>query len=377
MPRLCTSLLPFAVAALTLAYAGSAAADIPTVTSLPVAPGPGIPAGLVAKCWSGGGVAATVSKNCPVIRTNGINYWPLSYLDGRNSLAIAGYDNNGKLVSLVEKPGTAKPWGIYTVYPSNSVSFQGANNVVVTMTYAELTTPPKTPPPQPGPRWEAVAGPPGGVKAAQVAVGSASNIWILDTTGVNWRYSNGAWTKGAGYVQAISATADGALWATNPPDANAVLRWDPVNSKWLTNVQYGMTKVAAYGADMAWGLDGGGNHYSWDGSKWNKKGCCVAQLSAGLLGELWATNPGDQYRVLRWNGAAWDTKVGGTPIPAGMREVAVGSASHVWAIDINYGTHRWTGTGWQRIPGSLAGISVGTDGTAWGVDHGLIYKFIP
>ena len=246
------------------------------------------------------------------------------------------------------------------------------------MTYKELMTPQK-PSTLPGPRWEAVTGPPGGVKAAQVSVGSASNVWILDTTGVPWKHTNGAWTKGRGFVQAISATADGALWATNPPDANAVLRWDAVKSEWALNVPYGMTKVAAFGANGAWGLDSGGNHHVWDGSKWAKLGCCVVQISAGADGELWATNPGDQNRVLRWNGLAWDTHTAAmTPIPAGMREVAVGGVGHVWALDANSSIYRWAGAGWQKVPGALKGVAVGADGAVWGVDHvGVVYKFVP
>ncbi len=378
MQRLTTNLLSLATAALILSHASPAAASVPNVKYLPAIPGPAVPGGTLAKCWMGGGPAASPVKNCPVVRIDGITYWPLSYKDGRNSLAIAGYDGNGKLVSLVEKPGISKPWGIHVLLPSYDVVFQGANNVNVKMTNQELIASRLPPQPKPGPRWDVVAGPPGGVKAAQVTVGSASNIWILDTTGVPWKYTNGAWTKGAGYVQAISATADGALWATNPPDANAVLRWDALKSAWATNVQYGMTKVAAYGADMAWGLDSGGNHHKWDGSTWIKQGCCVVQLSVGSDGELWATNPGDQLRVLRWNGAAWDLKTAVAPIPAGMREVAVGGANHIWALDPNSNPHKWTGTSWQKVPGALKGIAVGADGTTWGIDHvGVIYKFIP
>lgn len=376
------NLASLAIAASTLSYAGPAAATVPVVKYLPASPGPAVPPGTHAKCWIGGGQAANPVKDCPVVRIDAINYWPLSFNDGRNSLAIAGYDNNGKLVSLVEKPGISKPWGINVLLPNYDVVFRGANNVGVTMTYQELIGSPKVPPTPPpvklGQRWDVVAGPPGGVKAAQVSVGNASNIWILDTTGVPWKYGNGTWTKGVGYVQAISATADGALWATNPPDANAVLRWDPVNHVWALNVQYGMTKVAAFGADKAWGLDNGGNHYSWDGSKWVKQGCCVVQISAGSDGELWATNPGDQYRVLRWNGVAWDLKTAKAPIPPGMREVAVGSADQIWALDPNSYTYKWTGTAWQKLPGALKGVAVGADGTTWGVDHtGVIYKFIP
>jgi hypothetical protein len=382
MQRFNNNLLSLAAAALILSHTAPAAATVPDVKYLPASPGPAVPAGTHAKCWMGGGPAATPVKDCPVVRINGVTYWPLSYNDGRNSLAIVGYDANGKAVSMVEKPGITKPWGINILLPGYSVVFRGANNVGVTMTAQELSGSPKIPAPPPPPklgqRWDVVAGPPGGVKAAQVSVGSASNIWILDTTGVPWRYSNGAWTKGVGYVQAISATADGALWATNPPDSYAVLRWDAVNKAWAANVQYGMTKVAAHGANMAWGLDDGGNHHLWDGSKWVKQGCCVVQISAGSDGELWATNPGDQYRVLRWNGAAWDLKTPLAPIPAGMREVAVGGANHIWALDPNSYTHKWTGTGWQKVPGALKGIAVGADGTTWGVDHvGVIYKFIP
>jgi hypothetical protein len=52
-----------------------------------------------------------------------------------------------------------------------------------------------------------------------------------------------------------------------------------------------MKQVAAINATTAWGLNNGGSLFKLNGAAWAKLGCCVSQISIGVDGELWATNP--------------------------------------------------------------------------------------
>jgi hypothetical protein len=55
----------------------------------------------------------------------------------------------------------------------------------------------------------------------------------------------------------------------------------------------------------------------------------------------------------------------------------VGNAENIWGIDTKGRTVRWDGKKWQPILSerSLKSLSVGGDGTVWGVDgQGNVYR---
>jgi len=41
----------------------------------------------------------------------------------------------------------------------------------------------------------------------------------------------------------------------------------------------------------------------------------------------------------------------------------------VWALDVQGGVWRWNGVAFERIPGKLRSLAVGSDGAVWGTDH--------
>ncbi|RKG65441.1 hypothetical protein D7W79_37885 [Corallococcus exercitus] len=360
----------------TVTFAGQSDAKItmtwdelappPVVVQVPPAP-PSIPAGMKVTCTQGPNTGAA-SATCPVIQWKGYTVWALSYTDNRVGMGIVVYDAAGKVVAQFEKPGSRYVYGITVNTTDRTVTFAGQSDAKISMKWSDLLPPP----PAPSPQWVLQPGPQGAT-LKQISVGSANAIWGLDSAGFNWKWTGSGWQRMGGTVSNISTASDGTLWATNPPDSLRVLKWDPAGNKWTWNIPTGMKQVTAVNANTAWGLDNGGSLFRWTGSAWEKKGCCVSQLSVGSDGELWATNPPDSNRVLRWDSAGnkWTWN-----IPAGMTFVSVGSAKNIWALDASDGVFQWTGSAWQKVPGALRNISAAGDGSVWGLNaQGLVYKW--
>jgi hypothetical protein len=317
-------------------------------------------------CTQGPGTGA-MAATCPVIQWGGYTYWAFSYSDNRVSMGIVAYDAAGKVVAQWEKSGSRYVYAITVDSTGRNVTFAGQSDAKITMKWSDLFPPVA---PVVTPRWEKVVAPVGGT-LKQISVGNANAVWGLDTAGYPWKWNGSAWEKKVGTVSSV--TADGTVWATNPPDSMRVLKLDVVNNKWTWNIPTGMKQVTAVNATTAWGLDNGGSLFLLNGAAWDKKGCCVSQISIGADGELWATNPPDSNRVLRWDGAKWTWN-----IPTGMIFVSVGSAKNIWALDPSDQVFKWNGSAWQKMPGALHNISAASDGSVWGLDaQGAAYKWIP
>ncbi|XXF75684.1 hypothetical protein P2318_21795 [Myxococcaceae bacterium GXIMD 01537] len=339
----------------------------PVVVQVAANAPPAVPAGMKVTCTQGPNTGAP-STTCPVVQWRGLTYWAFSYIDNRVSMGIVAYDSTGKVVAQWEKPGSRYVYAITVNNTDKTVVFAGQSDAKITMKWTDLI-PAQSPA---GPRWEQLAGPVGAT-LKQISVGSANAIWGLDTAGFNWKWTGTAWQRMGGTVSNIATASDGTLWATNPPDSLRVLKWDGAGNKWTWNIPTGMRQVTAVNANTAWGLDGSGALFRWTGSAWEKKGCCVSQISVGADGELWATNPPDAKRVLKWDAAGnkWTWN-----IPTGMTYVSVGNAKNIWALDAADQVFQWSGTAWTKMPGALRNISVANDGSVWGLNaQGTVYRW--
>jgi hypothetical protein len=56
-----------------------------------------------------------------------------------------------------------------------------------------------------------------------------------------------------------------------------------------------------------------------------------------------------------------------TPANVTFKQVSVGSAQHVWAVDTAGSPWRWTGSTWEKKNGTVASLSVAGDGVVWGL----------
>lgn len=342
---------------------------LPRVEAVSVMNFPAVPPGMKVACTVGPNSAVPLSTTCPVIRWGGYTYWPLAFTDGRKSVAVVAYDGSGAAVRTWTIPGTTNIHDI-KVGADQRMYFHGLTNFLGYLTFAELFPPG-------GARWEKVATPP--VTFKQITVGNAGYVWALDTSGTVWKYNGTGWIQGACCVTLLSATGDNTLWAVNGPNSNAALRYDNAGKRWLENVTWGMTRISAVNATTAWGTDAIGSNHLWNGTAWEKKGCCTMLPEAGSDGALWAAHPPNLNAVMRWTGTGWvNTSPEGVTIAKGMTMVSVGDAKTIWALDGQGKPHSWI-NGWRPMNGGpFKDISAAADGTVWAMDaQGQLFRWFP
>jgi hypothetical protein len=127
-----------------------------------------------------------------------------------------------------------------------------------------------------------------------------------------------------------------------------------------------LKQISVGNADAIWGLDTAGFPWKWNGAAWSKKPGTVASISVASDGTLWATNPPDGMRVLRFDS---DRGVWGTNSPTGMKQVTAVSSSKAWGLDNNGTLFAYTPGFWDKKVGSVTQISVGADGTLWAINR--------
>jgi virginiamycin B lyase len=354
MKRINHSLSILTVGGLVLSATPARAGEpAPEIAAQAVAAAPTVPQGRAIRCTDGPAAKVNTST-CPVVRYQGLTWWPLDHADSRDAVVFAGFDAGGKLVKSVERPGTRSVHSVVADPVAKTVTLVGKDGARVSIGWAELATA------RAGAniRWEKIPIP--AVKPKQISVGSAAHVFMVDTTGITWKWNGTTWTKGKPAIATLSAAPDGALASS---DATRVQRIDSAGTQSTTTLAAGMKQVVV-AADKTYGLDAAGAHHRWDGARWQKQqGCCVAQLATSSDGALWARDTG---RVMRWTGTAWTPAT--TLLPGGIKQFAVGSANQIWAVDPNDHVFQWSNNAWQPMPGALTSISASADGTVWGLD---------
>lgn len=59
-----------------------------------------------------------------------------------------------------------------------------------------------------------------------------------------------------------------------------------------------------------------------------------------------------------------------------LKQISVGSASHIWGVNASNLIYRYTNGAWETIGGSLKHVSVGTDGAVFGVNvNDTVYQY--
>ena len=100
-----------------------------------------IPIGLKKACRQGPDEYARPSDTCPIIHANGMNFWPLSYIDDRVGMAIVAYDSRGNIVGLIEKTGARYIGDITLDVTGQTISLKGQANNVITLKWNDLIVP--------------------------------------------------------------------------------------------------------------------------------------------------------------------------------------------------------------------------------------------
>ncbi|KAJ7235341.1 hypothetical protein C8J57DRAFT_1378269 [Mycena rebaudengoi] len=78
------------------------------------------------------------NTRCPVLIVGAYTYWPLSYIDGRQSLNLVGYDRNKNLVGQVDVPGTRAILTIVYDPDTGAIELIGQSGPIVTISVVPL-----------------------------------------------------------------------------------------------------------------------------------------------------------------------------------------------------------------------------------------------
>jgi virginiamycin B lyase len=228
----------------------------------------------------------------------------------------------------------------------------------------------------------------------QLAVGSAANVWgilaanygsgPMDGPIYHWDAQSANWVSVPGALTQIAAGADGSVWGVN--SAHQVFHYvqpaQPYNS--LIPLPGSLTQISVGVDGTAWALDANGLIYIFDRGtlSWQNVSGALARISVASTANVWGVNAEGQ--IWRWGertADAWNA------VPGELNQIGVSSNAPyfeteypayppVFGINAFNQTYVYNNGGWVNIPGSLAQISVGADGTAWGVNaQQQIYQY--
>jgi hypothetical protein len=220
----------------------------------------------------------------------------------------------------------------------------------------------------------------------QLAVGSGTNIWGLvvndygsgpvDGPIYHWDVQSANWVSVPGALTQIAAGADGSVWGVN--SAHQVFHYvQPAQAYHSLILLPGSFSQISVGVDgTAWALDPNQLIYIFDRSTrtWQNVPGALAQISVASTTNVWGVNAEGQ--IWRWgepNADAWNY------VPGELNEIAVSSNAPffepsfpvypvVFGINAISQTYMYTNGAWINVPGALAQLSVGADGTCWGIN---------
>jgi Tectonin domain len=240
-----------------------------------------------------------------------------------------------------------------------------------------------------------------------VSVGFDGTIWGLDDHEQIFRWVSGAWQKVPGNLDQLSIGDANTIWGVygpsgfwgGPGDAKrwngtswdaiptpARLRWVSVSqdltvwaytvdNRTLTyNGNNTWTTVAANGPSL-WGIAGGpsGLAYGWDflnlwqltGGTWHRNRGIDSIGYVGFAGDgtLLVSSAWRPYRQTGYTNFTLVTGLGEV-----LDAIPLGAHSAYFNEVLSHRYSSWAGSRWLERTGTLANISVASDGTMWGVD---------
>jgi hypothetical protein len=219
---------------------------------------------------------------------------------------------------------------------------------------------------------------------------------LLHWNGQDWRQVASPVRAGSGFLEDVSASSAGNVWAAGESGTGEmlVMRWN--GRAWrripTPRIQGELTSVAATSPRNVWAV--GFNDrlepviLHWDGSRWS---LLRSPVRSGYLwqvraadGQAWAVGgnfiPGKSVSIiLHWNGVRWLRVASSGPYY--LAGVAVQGRDSAWAVGANdSGPHqqvailRWNGRVWRKVPSPglgadavLVGVNAASARSAWAV----------
>lgn len=143
--------------------------------------------------------------------------------------------------------------------------------------------------------------------------------------------------------------------------ASAALAQTPLNWAPLPAPPEPLATVAVKSGALAVATSSSQNVYLWNGASWTKVPGSLQQVDVdGSRGAPQIIGVDGSGRIQQWQ------KAGFVPMAGALQQVALGGGE-AWGV-AGGSTLQVQGGAWTRVSGSLKNISVGGDGTVWGVN---------
>ncbi|MEL6984393.1 MAG: tectonin domain-containing protein, partial [Actinomycetota bacterium] len=124
------------------------------------------------------------------------------------------------------------------------------------------------------------------------------------------------------------------------------------------------TQVDAWTIDRAAAVDPSDGVSRFTDGLWSNVSGTLRHVSVGSDGALWGINSGNSVYRRTANATSWQHM----PDDLTLVQIDARDYNEAVAVDNNNQVYRFTNGTWTRIPGSLKHVSIGTDGSLWGID---------
>jgi hypothetical protein len=221
-------------------------------------------------------------------------------------------------------------------------------------------------------QWQQMPG-----RGTDIGAGARGEVWVLGTDRVDGghsiqRWGGNDWQRVEGGAVRIDVDPQGRPWVVN---ANGdILRLERQGWQRLPGRARDIG-IGANGSVWVVGVNpapGGYALYRWNGNDWDPVPGGAVRIDVGPSGEPWVVN--DRGEVLRGTyDGRWER------LPGSGTAVTVDAAGNAWLlgtdrVDGGHSVHRWSGGGWQRVPGGAVALSAGQEPWAVNAD-GAIYRW--
>ncbi len=207
----------------------------------------------------------------------------------------------------------------------------------------------------------------------QISVGS--EVWGVNYQDEIYKWNGSGWTIMPGHLKHVSVGDDGEVWGVNSEDE--IYTW--TGSGWHYHTIGHLKQISVGDDHNIWGVNSLDMIYKWGiyvypYHPWMYISGELKHVSVGYQGyEVWGVNSNDW--IYRWD-ALW----GWERMPGQLKQISVGSGSAIWGVNSEDEIYKWNNSSysWVRItPGHLKYISVNYNGSVWGVNsEDEIYKLV-
>lgn len=236
----------------------------------------------------------------------------------------------------------------------------------------------------------------------QIAVGSIDHIWCVTAAGVVYRWIKDHWEGMPGTLKQVAVSADGIVWGINPQ--GVVYKW--ISDSWtvvkgqlLDQVAVGfggvvwgiyqqkivryntqpfkqvsgkLKHIAAGNAQQVYGINDKMEIWKWTNGQFVRSftGAHFKNMSVAADGTAWGIGDDDTAWSLNQKTHDWQHMSNKK-----IKQLAVGSATNIWAVDDQTNIYKWVGGNWVLQSGQATQISAAADGSVWCVNGGNVFAW--